>query len=149
MALFGAGSGNPTGPERLTAATGALLDVDFSGGDSGGAGSDVLMVLGAGTDRALRLWDATTGRIVTTLTGHAEKVVSAKFCPWNYARAVSCSHDRTIKVWDLERGFCKASIMREQLQLSNIWRKRGSGYQWSLRRRREDLGSQAKARGRV
>ena len=94
-------SGNPTGPERLTAATGALLDVDFSGGDSGGAGSDVLMVLGAGTDRALRLWDATTGRMRHTLTGHAEKVVSAKFCPWNYARAVSCSHDRTIKVWDL------------------------------------------------
>ena len=110
VALFDAGSGNPTGPERLTGSTGAMLDVDFSGGDGGGAGS-VLMVLGAGTDRAVRLWDATTGRTRHTLTGHAEKVVSAKFCPWNYARAVSCSHDRTIKVWDLERGFCKASIM--------------------------------------
>ena len=110
VALFDAGSGNPTGPERLTGSTGAMLDVDFSGGDGGGAGS-VLMVLGAGTDRAVRLWDATTGRTWHTLTGHAEKVVSAKFCPWNYARAVSCSHDRTIKVWDLERGFCKASIM--------------------------------------
>ena len=110
VALFDAGSGNPTGPERLTGSTGAILDVDFSGGDGGGAGS-VLMVLGAGTDRAVRLWDATTGRTRHTLTGHAEKVVSAKFCPWNYARAVSCSHDRTIKVWDLERGFCKASIM--------------------------------------
>ena len=110
VALFDAGSGNPTGPERLTGSTGAMLDVDFSGGDGGGAGS-VLMVLGAGTDRAVRLWDATTGRMRHTLTGHAEKVVSAKFCPWNYARAVSCSHDRTIKVWDLERGFCKASIM--------------------------------------
>ena len=110
VALFDAGSGNPTGPERLTGSTGAMLDVDFSGADGGGAGS-VLMVLGAGTDRAVRLWDATTGRTRHTLTGHAEKVVSAKFCPWNYARAVSCSHDRTIKVWDLERGFCKASIM--------------------------------------
>ena len=110
VALFDAGSGNPTGPERLTGSTGAMLDVDFSGGDGGWAGS-VLMVLGAGTDRAVRLWDATTGRTRHTLTGHAEKVVSAKFCPWNYARAVSCSHDRTIKVWDLERGFCKASIM--------------------------------------
>ena len=110
VALFDAGSGNPTGPERLTGSTGAMLDVDFSGGDGGGAGS-VLMVLGAGTDRAVRLWDATTGRTRHTLTGHAEKVVSAKFCPWNYARAVSCSHDRTIKVWDLERGFCKASIL--------------------------------------
>lgn len=110
VALFDAGSGNPTGPERLTGSTGAMLDVDFSGGDGGGAGS-VLMVLGAGTDRAVRLWDATTGRTRHTLTGHAEKVVSAKFCPWNYARAVSCSHDRTVKVWDLERGFCKASIM--------------------------------------
>ena len=110
VALFDAGSGNPTGPERLTGSTGAMLDVDFSGGDGGGAGS-VLMVLGAGTDRAVRLWDATTGRTRHTLTGHAEKAVSAKFCPWNYARAVSCSHDRTIKVWDLERGFCKASIM--------------------------------------
>jgi autophagy-related protein 16 len=70
-----------------------------------------MMVLGAGTDRAVRLWDATTGRVRHTLTGHGEKVCSARFCPWDAARAVSCSHDRTVKVWDLAKGFCVASIM--------------------------------------
>ena len=57
-------------------------------------------------------------------------------------------HDRTIKVWI----WSEVSVRRAscaKLQLSNIWRKRGSGYQWSLRRRREDLGSQAKPGPRV
>ena len=113
VALWDTGSGLATGPERLTGATGALLDVDFSGSDGRGGNQpgDGLMVLGAGTDRAVRLWDATTGRLRHTLTGHAEKVCSARFCPWEATRAVSCSHDRTIKVWDLQKGFCVASIM--------------------------------------
>ena len=114
VALWDGGTGNTTGPERLAGATGALLDVDFSGGDGGGGGGGgggVMMVLGAGTDRAVRLWDATTGRLRHTMTGHAEKVCAARFCPWDAARAVSCSHDRTIKVWDLNKGFCVASIM--------------------------------------
>ena len=53
VALWDAGTGQPTGPERLVGATGALLDVDISG-DGGGD----MCVLGTGTDRAVRLWDA-------------------------------------------------------------------------------------------
>jgi autophagy-related protein 16 len=113
VALWDAGTGHATGPERLVGATGALLDVDFSGGDggAGGGGGGATMVLGAGTDRAVRLWDATTGRALHTLTGHADKVCAARFCPWDATRAVSASHDRTIKVWDLSKGFCVASIL--------------------------------------
>ena len=110
ISLWDAGTGLATGPERLAGATGALLDVDFSGG-GGGTGSNVMMVLGAGTDRALRLWDATSGRVRHTLTGHSDKVCASRFNPWEASRAVSCSHDRTIKVWDLNKGFCVASIM--------------------------------------
>jgi autophagy-related protein 16 len=106
VALWDAGTGQPTGPERLVGATGALLDVDISG-DGGGD----MCVLGAGTDRAVRLWDAATGRVRHTMTGHADKVCAARFCPWETNRAVSCSHDRTIKVWDLAKGYAVASIM--------------------------------------
>ena len=130
VALWDAGTGAATGPERLMGATGAVLDVDFSGGGGGGGGgsggdggggsgggggggggASALMVLGAGTDKTLRLWDATTGRVRHTMTGHADKVCTARFSPWEPARAVSCAQDRTVKVWDLNRGFCVASIM--------------------------------------
>ena len=108
IALWDVETGLATGPGRLTGATGALLDCDFSSGPSDGGG---LMVLGAGTDRAVRLWDATSGRVRHTMTGHADKVCSAKFNPWESNRAVSCAHDRTVKAWDLNKGFCVASIM--------------------------------------
>lgn len=36
-------------------------------------------LLAGGADRALRLWDLTTGRVLQTLTGHAQKV-----CIWEH-----------------------------------------------------------------
>ncbi|KAF9330294.1 hypothetical protein BGZ91_000195, partial [Linnemannia elongata] len=40
-----------------------------------------------------------------TLTGHIGKVFSARFNP-DSSKVVSGSHDRTIKVWDLQKGYC-------------------------------------------
>ena len=55
--------------------------------------------------------DATSGRVRHTMTGHADKVCAARFNPWESTRAISCAHDRTVKAWDLNKGFCVASIM--------------------------------------
>lgn len=93
----GASTGTLSGP------TGAVLDAAFSHDDS--------LVLGAGTDKALRLWDLASSRVRHTMTGHVDKVCCAQFGPQGTDRAVSCSHDRTIKVWDLVKGFCSMSIM--------------------------------------
>jgi autophagy-related protein 16 len=111
IALWDADTGLATGPARLTGATGALLDADFSSGPDSREGGGSMMLLGAGTDRAVRLWDATSGRVRHTMTGHADKVCAARFNPWESTRAVSCAHDRTVKAWDLNKGFCVASIM--------------------------------------
>ena len=111
IALWDADTGLATGPARLTGATGALLDADFSSGPDSREGGGSMMLLGAGTDRAVRLWDATSGRVRHTMTGHADKVCAARFNPWESTRAVSCAHDRTVKAWDLNKGFGVASIM--------------------------------------
>jgi len=111
IALWDADTGLATGPARLTGATGALLDCDFSNGPNETSSGGSMMILGAGTDRAVRLWDATTGRVRHTMTGHADKVCAARFNPWESNRAVSCAHDRTVKAWDLNKGFCVASVM--------------------------------------
>lgn len=77
----------------LRGALGALTDVAWS--------PDGKLLLGASADRCLRLWDAATGRVRHTLTGHGEKVVAAAFAPpggGEADRAFSAGHDRCIKV---------------------------------------------------
>ena len=43
-----------------------------------------------------------------TLTGHAQKVMSAKFLG-GATKVVSGGHDRTLKIWDLRSRACELS----------------------------------------
>ena len=58
----------------------------------------------------VRLWEVSSGRLRLALAGHSEKVVSCGFGGADGAgapglsRAVSCAHDGSIRVWDLQRG---------------------------------------------
>ena len=52
---------------------------------------------------AVVIRDATTGRVVHTLTGHSADVVSATFSP-DGRRLATASYDRTIKLWDTATG---------------------------------------------
>src|SRR5262249_50285698 len=52
-----------------------------------------------GWDKAVRLWEVTTGKSMMTLTGHADWVQAVAFAP-DGKTLVSASH-RDIKVWDL------------------------------------------------
>lgn len=81
----------------LRGATGFVLDLTIS--------SDNKQVLAACSDHKIYLWDAPSGRIRHTLTGHSERVVSIDLNPSGSKRAVSASHDRTIKLWDLGTGY--------------------------------------------
>jgi WD40 repeat protein len=49
------------------------------------------------------VWDAQTGAILLTLTGHTSDVFSASFSP-DGSRIVTASLDRTAKVWDARTG---------------------------------------------
>lgn len=61
---------------------------------------DGRLVLSAGDDPLLRLWDAPTGRPVGSLSGHADHVYTAVFSP-DSRRVLSGGRDRTVRLWDV------------------------------------------------
>lgn len=57
-----------------------------------------------------------TERQVTKLTGHTNFVVDLAVCPDNSAMFASCSHDGTVKVWDVRADKALYTITRESGQ---------------------------------
>ncbi|KAI9335302.1 WD40-repeat-containing domain protein [Obelidium mucronatum] len=78
----------------------AVMSVSFS--------LDGDLVMGTSNDNSVKIWSISTSRLRHTLTGHIGKVFSAKFTDTN--RVISGSHDRTLKVWDLNKGYCLRTI---------------------------------------
>ncbi|MDF5730205.1 MAG: hypothetical protein PUP92_19850, partial [Rhizonema sp. PD38] len=64
---------------------------------------DGLMLASASSDNTVKLWDARTGKEITTLTGHTNQVNSVSFSPDSLMLA-SASNDNTVKLWDTRTG---------------------------------------------
>ncbi len=61
-------------------------------------------IVSGSRDRAIRVWNATTGETaIGPFTGHSDAVWSVAFSP-DGQRIVSGSEDRTIRVWDATTG---------------------------------------------
>lgn len=54
-----------------------------------------------GEDREIRLWDISSGHLITTYQGHRDMVNSLDFS-WDDRVLVSGSADCTVRVWDLQ-----------------------------------------------
>lgn len=79
-----------------------LNDVVFSG--------DSKLVLGADSKAAVRVWDVGSGRLRSSLTGHAGKVVSLDASRTDASCVVSAGADRTIKA-RRQRGAAAVSVV--------------------------------------
>jgi len=79
----------------LSGARASCLVANFSPDDS--------LILSGDAGAAIRVFGASTHRSKFTLTGHKEKVVQV-MATADSRTLFSASHDRTVKVWDLNRG---------------------------------------------
>jgi autophagy-related protein 16 len=92
----------PSGQNKtaLAGPTQSVMCIQFSPSDDA--------LLGASNDNACRIWGVDTFRLRHTLTGHVGKVFSATFA--ESQKVITGSHDRTIKLWDLTKGYCTRTI---------------------------------------
>jgi WD40 repeat protein len=58
-------------------------------------------LLASGDDHTLRVWDLRSGEPIRSFRGHSADVSGVAFSP-DSRRLASCSHDQTIRIWDLE-----------------------------------------------
>ena len=67
------------------------------------ATGEEIHTLKAASNFLLEFWDLTTGSKIHTLSNHSERVVCGAITT-DGTKAISSSHDKTIKVWDLVEG---------------------------------------------
>src|SRR5882762_3015078 len=61
------------------------------------------LVVSGSNDLTIKIWSASTGECIQTLSGHSELVRALSLDPVS-GRLVSGSYDRTVKLWDLWTG---------------------------------------------
>jgi WD40 repeat protein len=61
---------------------------------------DGTRVVTASNDKTARVWDAGTGKPLTSPLAHQDRVLSAAFSP-DGTRVVTASADHTARVWDI------------------------------------------------
>ena len=64
---------------------------------------DGTRIVSGSKDHSIKLWDAQSGKLLQTLTGHTSAVSSVAFSP-DGTRIVSGSMDNSIRLWDAQSG---------------------------------------------
>jgi WD40 repeat protein len=70
---------------------------------------DSTRLASASDDRAVRIWDASSGACLQTLEGHSSLVRSVAFSH-DSTRLASACHDSTVKIWDASSGACLQTL---------------------------------------
>ncbi|KAI4343673.1 hypothetical protein L6164_010994 [Bauhinia variegata] len=88
---------------NLYGCLGSVLDLTIT--------HDNRSVIAASSSNNLFVWDVNSGRVRHTLTGHTDKVCAVDVSKVSSRHVVSAAYDRTIKVWDLLKGYCTNTII--------------------------------------
>ena len=86
-------AGNRRNPALSHAHLGGILAVAIT--------DDANLVVSAGTDCLIRVWDVRSGKSVTALQGHRKPIHGLAFRAGT-RQLFSASQDRTVKMWDME-----------------------------------------------
>ncbi|MBN1203784.1 MAG: hypothetical protein JXB05_02525, partial [Myxococcaceae bacterium] len=65
-------------------------------------------VLSGADDKSLKVWDASSGQCLLTLSGHSSWVSACAWSP-DGRRVLSGAADKSLKVWDASTGQCSWS----------------------------------------
>ncbi|XP_074331127.1 autophagy-related protein 16-like [Apium graveolens] len=68
-------------------------------------------IIAASSSNKLFVWDKDSGRLRHTLTGHVDKVCAVDVSKFSTRHVASAAYDRTIKIWDLQKGYCTNTII--------------------------------------
>lgn len=88
-------------------------------------GPDGQQISAPGPDSSVMIWDAETGNVVGTLTGHAGRVEKVDWSPDGTHIAATGHESGAITVWNVETGEIDRSIMTDQLLLDLDWHPDG------------------------
>lgn len=67
------------------------------------------LIIAGSCNNSSYVWNAVSTKLKHTLNGHSGKINGVSFIR-SATQAVSASEDRTIKLWDLTKGFCTSTI---------------------------------------
>ncbi|PKA57749.1 Dynein assembly factor with WDR repeat domains 1 [Apostasia shenzhenica] len=87
----------------LRGSLGSILDIAIT--------HDNKFVIGASSSNNLCVWEPSSGRIRHSLTGHSDKVCSVDANRYSSRNIASAAYDHTIKIWDLQKGYCQHTII--------------------------------------
>ncbi|KAI3838728.1 hypothetical protein MKW92_015834 [Papaver armeniacum] len=87
----------------LDGSLGSILDLTVT--------HDNRYIIAASSSCNLYVWDVNSGRIRHTLTGHKDKVCAVDVSKVSSSLVVSAAYDRTIKLWDLQKGYSTLTMM--------------------------------------
>lgn len=84
-------------------------------------------IVTAGVDPSVRIWDAVTGRLLDTLTGHTDMVDAVAWSP-DGGRLATGSGDRSVRIWDLDAGGAVRVLAGHTDRVTAVtWSPDGSG----------------------
>ncbi len=73
---------------------------------------DDRLLISAGRDKALKVWNLLTGQCQATWEGHSGDVTSVSVTP-DDRHVVSASIDKTVRVWSVDTGECLATLQHD------------------------------------